>query len=111
MRANILVCYQHQYLGQRFGRMRLKADIRSNAVILLLFFHWFVVAPIICEGFMLGPCFMVRVLTSFLVWQLYCRGREGLVVLQLPVLYVFSSRCRVIVCSLRLWQFLFILTF
>ena len=48
MRANILVFYQQQNLGQRFGQMHLKPDICSNAANQWLFIHCFVDAPNVC---------------------------------------------------------------
>ena len=115
MRANILVFYQQQNLGQRVGQMHLKADIHSNAMILLLFFIVLLLLPL-----------CVRVLCWVLgLWFGSCRpfwfgdrftGEEragcfALVVLRLSVLYVVSSRCCVIVCSLPFRHFLFTLTF
>ena len=79
----------------------------------------FIVAPIVCGSFMLGPCFVMQCLVSFLVLQSSCQEREGwllyfyclLDVIRLLLFFVSSSQCRRLVCSVQLWHFLILLTY
>ena len=84
------------------------AAARSKAVVLLLFIHLFVVAPIVCFGLALGLCYVVQCFASSLVLHSSRWGRESwllylccvLNVMSLLSFFVSSLRCHVLVCSM-----------
>ena len=52
------------------------AKTQIKMMVLLLFIHCFVVAPIVCGGLVWGLCFVLKCIVSFLVLQSSRYGSE-----------------------------------
>ena len=83
---------------------------------MLLLIHCLLFAPIVCGGVVFGPCFFPVLCPSSAA--ITCMGNESWLlyfncvpeVLWLLVFCRSSSRYHMLVCSVGLWYFLFILT-
>ena len=54
------------------------ADVHSKAVDLLFVGSLFIVAPIVCRGPALGPCFLIHFLVFFLSFAIILMGKREL---------------------------------
>ena len=118
-----LVLQQQQNLERKFGTCKMHLSprwLRLLSVLRRWFCCWWLFVFVYCNsivGAVFVLCFVVRNFISILVLQSSWWGRESRLLCLICLLGVSwwlsgsSSRCHGVVCSLRLWYFLIILTY